>query len=109
MQDPSQQAKLGLYSVVVNNPAPFVFNGMKKLLYVPTVCLGTDGLRLLATQYVITDKKDKEGNMVVEDPVGYSKIGRSTRSPRQWLEAGLDDLGYDVNNCRTIQLIPGSG
>lgn len=109
MQDQSQQAKLGLYSVVVNNPAPSLFAGMKMLLYVPTVCMGTNGLRLLGTQYVITDKKDKDGNFVVEDPVGYSKMARTKRTPRQWLEAGLDNLGYDLSNCRTIQLIPGSG
>ena len=77
---------------------------MKMLLYVPTVCLGPDGLRLLATQYVITDKKDKEGKYVIEDPVGYQKFGKSKYTPYTWLQRGLDLLGYDIENCRTIRL-----
>lgn len=88
--------------MAVNNPAPSAFTGMKKPLYVPTVCLGNEGLRLLATQYVITDQKDRQGNIMIEDPVGHSKIVKLTRNPRQLLEAGLDNLGYDIRDCRII-------
>ena len=109
LPDENKQKALGKYAVMVHTPlSPLLFGGMKFLIYVPTVCLGPDGLRLFATQYIITDKKNKKGDYIVEDPVGYQSFGKTKWTPRKYLEKGFKEFGYDYNDCRTVRLIRGN-
>ncbi|KAJ5300210.1 hypothetical protein PENANT_c121G00984 [Penicillium antarcticum] len=107
VKDPSKQESVGPYTVFRGVKPRTLLDGTPSAygLYAPTVCLGTGGLRLLGTSFVITDKLDDKGDVVIEDPMGYHTSDRNLfGDPRKALERGLDHLGYDIANCRSVKL-----